>query len=182
MEDPVVDQSFLFENPKIDLRQLPTVPVEEYVGLDPSYLKLIYWRTLLFFFILLAIANVVLFLSGSYALSNWFWVIPGGLVLLMAYSLFLARRRFKREGYLVRQYDILHRKGVLWQTETFIPFNRIQHCALSRGPIEKSIGLATLQIFTAGGDSSDLSISGLRYEEAERLKHFLLKKIGEDEH
>ena len=37
--------------------------------------------------------------------------------------------------------------------------------------------LSELQIYTAGGSSSDMHISGLQKEEAERIKSFLLTKI-----
>ncbi|MBC8883129.1 hypothetical protein H9X57_06160 [Flavobacterium piscinae] len=37
--------------------------------------------------------------------------------------------------------------------------------------------LTELQVYTAGGSSSDLHIPGLPKEEAERIKSFLLNKI-----
>ncbi len=59
-----------------------------------------------------------------------------------------------------------------------IPFNRIQHTEISRGPIERKYELSTLKIYTAGGSTSDLSIPGLEAEEAEQLKEFVAKKAA----
>ena len=41
--------------------------------------------------------------------------------------------------------------------------------------------LAELKVFTAGGASSDLSISGLSPETAARIKDFIVIKTGIDE-
>ena len=38
-------------------------------------------------------------------------------------------------------------------------------------------GLATIQIFTAGGRSSDIEVPGIRKEEAENIKQLLMGKI-----
>ena len=61
-----------------------------------------------------------------------------------------------------------------------IPFNRIQHIETVRGPIERLLGLATIKIFSAGGLSSDLSISGLEAERATRLKRIILNKANSE--
>jgi membrane protein YdbS with pleckstrin-like domain len=40
--------------------------------------------------------------------------------------------------------------------------------------------LATIEIFTAGGSMSDLKISGLKKEEAEKMKAFITNKITDE--
>ena len=80
---------------------------------------------------------------------------------------------FKKRGYALRQRDITYKKGFLIHSQTTIPFNRVQHCETTQGPLSRAFGLMSLKVFTAGGASSDLRISGLRPEEANRLKDFI---------
>jgi hypothetical protein len=58
-----------------------------------------------------------------------------------------------------------------------IPYNRIQHVALHEGIISRYFGLAKVEIFTAGGSSSDLEIPGIAKAEAEDIKQLLMGKI-----
>lgn len=99
---------------------------------------------------------------------------------LFSLGMIVALKRFAAEGYALREHDILHKHGVWWRSLTAIPFNRMQHCEISRGPVESAFGLATLRVYTAGGSGSDLSISGLPLAEAQRVKEFITKKIGGD--
>ncbi|MEY3369001.1 MAG: hypothetical protein RI973_2156, partial [Bacteroidota bacterium] len=85
---------------------------------------------------------------------------------------------WSRAGYALREHDILYRRGVYFHTETAIPFNRMQHCEITRGPIERAFDLATLKIYTAGTSGGDLAIEGLPVEEAQRIKEFITLKIG----
>ena len=78
---------------------------------------------------------------------------------------------------------MIHRKGVLFKSTTTIPFNRVQHCEISQGPIQRMFNLHTLEIFTAGGGKSDLAIPGLEGDTAQQIKEFIVKKtaIAEEE-
>lgn len=84
-------------------------------------------------------------------------------------------------GYAIRNRDILFKKGWLWKSNTMIPFNRVQHCEVNQNPIERYFGLAKLKVFTAGGTSSDLSISGLTPAKAEQLKHYITTQTAHDQ-
>ena len=79
---------------------------------------------------------------------------------------------------MVRDKDVLFRKGVVWQSVTAVPFNRIQHVETSSTPFDRKFDLATLQLFTAGGSSGDLKIDGLGKDIAEQLRIFVLEKVG----
>lgn len=80
----------------------------------------------------------------------------------------------------MREKDIIYTKGLLWQTRTSIPFNRIQHAEVKQGPIERMFSLHSLKVFTAGGDSSDLVIPGLEEENASRIKEYIMGKTALD--
>ena len=83
-----------------------------------------------------------------------------------------------KKGYAVRDKDILYKSGVFWRTVTAIPFNRIQHVEKSSTPLDRKFNLASLQLFTAGGSGGDLQIHGLPARAAEKLRVFILDKIG----
>ena len=100
------------------------------------------------------------------------------LLILAIYSLLWPGIAVPRRGYALRDKDILFRKGVLWQSVTAVPFNRIQHVETSSTPLDRKFGLATLQLFTAGGSSGDLKIDGLGEDIAEQLRVCILDKAG----
>jgi len=77
-------------------------------------------------------------------------------------------------GYAVREKDITFKSGWLWRSVTTVPFNRVQHCDLKQGMLDRRFGLSKLTIYTAGGQSTDLMIPGLLPETAEKLKTYIL--------
>ena len=109
------------------------------------------------------------------------WYVFGGFVLLMGIMITLQKRAFYKRSYAIRERDIIYRRGLLSTNTTIIPFTRIQHVALNEGFIARYYGLAQLQIYTAGGSSSDLKISGLSKEDAEKIKSVILLQIGKKE-
>jgi membrane protein YdbS with pleckstrin-like domain len=76
---------------------------------------------------------------------------------------------------------LIYRTGLWWKSETTVPFVRVQHSEVIQGPVERIFGLAKLKLYTAGGQTSDLSVPGLRPKKAEELKDFITKKIAIDE-
>ncbi len=93
-------------------------------------------------------------------------------------SLYWPRLAISRRGYVLRDKDMLFRKGVIWRSLTAVPFNRIQHVETSNSPLDRRYGLATLQLFTAGGSGGDLKIDGLSKDVAEQLRVYILNKAG----
>lgn len=83
-----------------------------------------------------------------------------------------------RKGYSVRERDILYRSGVFFRSVTAVPFNRIQHVEKSTTPLDRRFQVASLQLFTAGGSGGDLKIHGLSARTAEKLRVFILDKVG----
>jgi membrane protein YdbS with pleckstrin-like domain len=73
------------------------------------------------------------------------------------------------------------RRGRWWRSETIVPRVRIQHLDLSRGPLERTFGLATLTVFTAGSTLSSVSLGGLDDATAVGLRDALLPATAEDE-
>lgn len=66
--------------------------------------------------------------------------------------------------------------GLLWRHETYITYARIQDIHLSRGLLERWLGLATVHIQTAAGSAMpEMSIVGLL--EYEAVRDFLYSKM-----
>jgi hypothetical protein len=135
------------------------------------------------------IAKLILFISLLIAtLMVWFfvdeienWMGYSGLIiwlLLFLLSIFLAYKEYFIRGYVLRELDITYRKGWLFQHQITVPFNRVQHTEVNHGPIDRMFQLCELEIFTAGGSASDLSISGLDPADADRLKEYIAEKTA----
>lgn len=110
---------------------------------------------------------------------SWIWKTTGGLwVFLLIASIFMSYKEYFVRGYILREKDITYRKGWLFHSQITVPFNRIQHTEINHGPIDRLFKLCQLDIFTAGGSSSDLSISGLDPKEAAKLKEYISGKLS----
>lgn len=83
--------------------------------------------------------------------------------------------------YAVRQRDVSVTSGVVFRQTVVQPLTRLQHVELSRGPLERLFGLATLKLFSAGGAAHSLLVPGLPVERAERIKAFILDNKALDD-
>ena len=63
---------------------------------------------------------------------------------------------------------------MIWRRVVSIPRSRVQHTDVSQGPLERRFGLGTLVIYTAGTEHSRISLSGLDYDVASRVRDHLL--------
>jgi uncharacterized protein len=81
---------------------------------------------------------------------------------------------YRYASYVVDAEGIEIRLGVVWRTVTNVPRSRVQHTDVSQGPIERRYGLGTLIVYTAGTDHSRVTLSGLDFTLAQRLRTHLL--------
>lgn len=66
--------------------------------------------------------------------------------------------------------------GRFWHRETYLTYRRIQDIQMSRGLIQRWLGLASLQLQTAsGGGGAEMTIEGIRHPE--RLRDFLYDRM-----
>ena len=167
-----------FTNNPIDLSALPRYEEVEFTPVSKKYLIKTNLQTTIF----------MLFVLAGYAVMFYYSFEPFALVIFaVLIPLFFAFRfwnNYKLQqsyGYALREKDILFRRGFFIDSVTVLPFNRIPHASISRDVMDKYLGISSLQVFTAGGSGSDISIPGLLPGEAQKLKEVLAGKISEDE-
>jgi hypothetical protein len=126
----------------------------------------------------LILAPIIFSLIKPELFSGRIWLIIGILVPLVSALLIVSSViGFRKKGFAFRDHDVLFRYGILATNTTIIPYNRIQHVSLHEGLVSRYFGLARIEIFTAGGSSSDLEIPGIKKEQAENIKQLLMGKI-----
>ncbi|QPG06229.1 PH domain-containing protein [Salinimonas marina] len=79
-----------------------------------------------------------------------------------------------RVRYALREQDLVLHKGLIFKSISCQPILRIQHIELKRGPLERLAGLASLQVFSAGGAGHTFEIPGLPVARAQQLRQFIL--------
>ena len=166
-----------FENNKILAQDLPNYETVAATVLDKKH----YWVVLISTFIVFSFISVVIilcFYSFSFLKS-----IPYKQAAAIAYFSFWGLYvvyswiGFKRKSYCYRTHDVIYNYGVFHKTTVLIPFNRIQHIALHQGLFSRKFGLASLQFYTAGGSTTDISIPGIPLEIAKSFKEMISDKI-----
>lgn len=116
--------------------------------------------------------------------TGWFspWLAaPLMLLLGAALGAWLAWRRHQRLRWRLDDTGFAVRRGNWWQSETHVPLSRVQHLDLKRGPIERSLGLSTLVVHTAGSRQATVSVSGLDAQDGERLRDRLARQLDLDD-
>ena len=164
-----------FTNETIDTKILPRFEDVLLTPLQPSYMKII-WFNIIIIFTIIAIAAGLVFYFIEDSRIAW---LPAAIAYIIAIMLtiVLSVAGFKNRGFAFRSHDAIYRNGIIATTTTIIPYNRVQHVALHEGFLSRKLGLASIEIFTAGGDKSDIQIPGLEKEHAERIKQLLMGKI-----
>ncbi len=99
-------------------------------------------------------------------------------IVIFVWLWWLLGRRVRSFGYVERGDDLLVTSGVLFKRLVIVPYGRMQLVDLVAGPIDRSMGLATVKLHTAAA-TTDAGIPGLTPEEAARLRD-RLASLGEE--
>ncbi|MCR5862468.1 PH domain-containing protein [Flavobacterium sp. J372] len=164
-----------FSNETIDVATLPKFEETALAGLEPAYWKVVLFNIALTFLIIASAAYLVFYFADN--LPVQFWIVAVAFFTGLLLSVIIAMISFKNKGYAFREHDIIYRTGAIAISTHIIPYNRIQHAALHEGFISRKLGLAAVEIFTAGGDGSDMKIPGLKKAQAENLRQLIVGKI-----
>lgn len=170
-----------FSNAAIDLASLPKAEDVSLKRIEPSYWKVLLISWLITTLILLVGGAVAIYfikkLHDIYIIA----AIAGAWLLWAGLRYWLMEKAFSRKAYAIREKDVLYRTGWIVRVLHVCPFNRIQHCSVHSGPLERQYGLASITLFTSGSEGSDLRIPGLTEETASAIREFIMQKIRTDE-
>ena len=81
----------------------------------------------------------------------------------------IAGRTARSWKFLERPDDLLIEHGILLRRQVVVPYGRMQFVDIKVGPLERVLGIATLQLHTAAA-ASDARIPGLAPARAEQLR------------
>ena len=71
-------------------------------------------------------------------------------------------------------------RGWLFHVDTVVPLVRVQHIDVTRGPLEKLFGVATLVVHTAGTHNSIVTLPGLAPERAAQIRDIIREHVRTD--
>ncbi|CAM4097007.1 MULTISPECIES: PH domain-containing protein [Flavobacterium] len=168
-----------FTNETIDISSLPKFEEVKLHALHSKYFKIILINICIVFGILFLGFFTLSYLDEE-VFSNRVWMILGiSLTLFFSFVIVFNHLSFKKRGYAFREHDVIYKSGLINEKTVVIPNNRVQHVALHQGFFSRMFGLAAIELFTAGGGSSDLEIPGLLLEEAQKIKNSISLKIND---
>jgi membrane protein YdbS with pleckstrin-like domain len=121
--------------------------------------------------VLVVAAAVLTWLVGS----AWFLVAVPVVVVVAAWGFWVLGRQARAIGYAEREDDLLVRRGILFRNLVVVPYGRMQYVDVQAGPIDRSFGIARVQLHTAS-PGTDAMIPGLAPEEAARLRDRLARR------
>lgn len=162
----------LFSNVQLDLTSLPNADHLEMIPLERAYKTVRYISGGIIASIMILVVWVIVLLEPR--IWPYGFYLAAFVSLLALWIIFYNGISFHHMGYALREKDISFKSGLWWKSMTTVPFNRVQHCDLKQGILDRKFGLSKLTIYTAGGQSTDLMIPGLLPETAEQLKSFIL--------
>lgn len=155
-------------------------PLEEegaLTRLHPNYAHALRVRTTLM---------AIPFLVGALVLETAFrdeGLFPPGIiagpVLLIAIVLILRipARRYGARGYQISADRLRVVRGLLFRSDTVVPFGRVQHIDVEQDPLERFFGIATLTVHTAGNHNASVALPGLGEELAREMRETIRAHI-----
>ena len=90
-------------------------------------------------------------------------------VVALAWMWWLIGRRVRSFGYAERADDLLVTSGIMFRRLVIVPYGRMQLVDITAGPLERALGVTTVQLHTASA-GTDATIPGLPPEEAAGLR------------
>ena len=101
-------------------------------------------------------------------------LIVAAVVIALLVNSVLAFRRVRAIGYVLREDDLLFRRGIMFERVIAVPYGRLQLVDVTRGPLLRALGLATLKFVTASV-ATGVNLPGLPEAEAEALRDRLVE-------
>lgn len=122
-----------------------------------------------------AAAAVILAAAGE---PGWALGLGAATLAVLVWLWWLIGRRVRSFGYAERADDLLVTSGILFRRLVVVPYGRMQLVDLTAGPLDRALGIATVQLHTAAA-TTDATIPGLPPDDAAALRDRLAAR-GEE--
>lgn len=156
---------------------LPVDDDGELTRLHPNYAHALRLRTVL---------TAIPFLIGALvaeAVLRETALLPTGalagtvLVIALALVIRVPTSRYNARGYQISADRLRVVRGLLWRSDTVVPFGRVQHIDVDQGPLDRFFGIATLTLHTAGNHNASVALPGLGEELAREMRETIRAHI-----
>lgn len=148
-------------------------------AVEPGYKHVLRVRLAIFWLVLLAGSLV---LSAVWLDETAFAGALPAAVLAVAIGIITAapERTYRRLKYRLTERLLQVMRGWLFHVDTVVPLVRVQHIDVTRGPLDKMFGTATLVVHTAGTHNSIVSLPGLSPERAAEIRDTIRAHVRTD--
>jgi uncharacterized protein len=89
-------------------------------------------------------------------------------------------RRYHARGYAMDDDRLRVVRGLMFRSDTVVPFGRVQHIDVNAGPLERAFGLATLTVHTAGSHNASVHLPGVAHADAVEMRETIRQRIKRD--
>ena len=103
------------------------------------------------------------------------WIYLGAGVVVFIWLWWLIGRRVRSFAYCEREHDLLVTSGILFRRTVIVPYGRMQLVDVTAGPIDRWLGITTVQLHTAAA-TTDATIPGLEPDVAAAVRDRLARK------
>ncbi|MBI2706444.1 MAG: PH domain-containing protein [Actinobacteria bacterium] len=103
-----------------------------------------------------------------------------GTTVLVTISLISAALSYRFWSWSAHEDAIELSHGVVFRHLSVVPFHRVQQIDVTRDPLERVLGIATL-ILRSAAATTDARIPGITLDETDPLRHALLERAGVDD-
>lgn len=124
-----------------------------------------------------ALTIIVTVIIGLIISPVRWYVIAFGVALALFWIIRLPARRYAHKGYVMSDDRLRVARGLLFRSDTVVPFGRVQHIDVTQNPLERLYGLATLVVHTAGTHNSSVALAGLKRADADAMREDIRRHI-----
>ncbi|MDD5133241.1 MAG: PH domain-containing protein [Candidatus Nanoarchaeia archaeon] len=125
----------------------------------------------------------ILFGMLTNKIFNTFIIYPilGTILITLVCGEIYAQLAYRFWAYEFREDGFRSERGIIWKKYSNIPYTKIQNVDIQRGIFARIFGFSSIMIQTAGYSaqtSSEGYIPAVSIVDAEKIRNFLMKKIG----
>jgi membrane protein YdbS with pleckstrin-like domain len=115
---------------------------------------------IIIFSVFISLSFIGMMISGELPILPLFIAIITIIVIIFILLIVWAIMFYNRYLFRIGEDAVYINRGILWKRNVVIPYERIQHTSVTRGPIDMLLGLHILNIFTAGTGSVGARFGG----------------------